>query len=308
MQNSDKCAIIQVMKENTVNIVKDDITKLDCDCIVNAANNSLLGGGGVDGAIHRAAGKELLAECKTLGGCATGDAKITRGYALKARHVIHTVGPIYRGTATDAQMLVGCYMNSLELAAAHDIHTIAFPAISAGVYGYPINAAAEIAVTSVFTWLALHASYGMTVTLCCYDDTAYNAYIKAYTAETSRRRGGELASAVMEMRLTEKLFALMMNGEKTVEIRLNDEKRRRLKVGDNIIFVRSDDNAARILAQVTALKRFAGFAELFSSELFSQTGCAGMTVEQAVESMYGYYTREQEQKYGALAVTVKRLQ
>lgn len=129
-----------------------DITKQDVDAIVNAANTSLLGGGGVDGAIHRAAGPELLAACRALGGCQTGDAKITQGYRLKARHVIHAVGPVY-GSSDAAERLASAYRRSLEVAAEHNLSTLAFPAISTGVYGYPKRAAAHIAVQSVYQTL-----------------------------------------------------------------------------------------------------------------------------------------------------------
>ena len=162
--------------KNQIQVVQGDITKLDCDGIVNAANRSLLGGGGVDGAIHRAAGPELLAECRTLHGCRTGEAKITKGYQLKAKYIIHTVGPIYSGTAEDAAQLADCYRNSLNLAKEHDIHSIAFPAISTGVYGYPLEDATEIAVKTVAQWLKAHADYAMQVIFCCFDARTERVY------------------------------------------------------------------------------------------------------------------------------------
>ena len=138
-----------------IDIVRGDITKLDVDAIMNAANTTLLGGGGVDGAIHRAAGPELLAECRTLGGCRLGEAKITRGYRLPARFVIHTVGPIWRGGKHgESEKLANCYRNSLQLAVENGIKTIGFPAISCGAYGYPIQEAAQIALGTTREFLA----------------------------------------------------------------------------------------------------------------------------------------------------------
>jgi O-acetyl-ADP-ribose deacetylase (regulator of RNase III) len=144
-----------------------DITTLTVDAIVNAANQSLLGGGGVDGAIHRAAGPELLAECRGLGGCPTGEARITKAYRLPARYVIHAVGPRYRdGRHGEPEQLAGCYRHSLELAVAHQVRTIAFPAISCGIYGYPIPDAARIAVSTVRAFLAEERSIERVVFAC----------------------------------------------------------------------------------------------------------------------------------------------
>jgi O-acetyl-ADP-ribose deacetylase (regulator of RNase III) len=141
-----------------IEIRQGDITQLDVDAIVNAANTKLLGGGGVDGAIHRAAGPGLLAECRTIGGCPTGEARITKGYDLPARHVIHTVGPVYSGKPQDSRLLAGCYLNSLNLAIENNLKRIAFPAISCGVYGYPIQEACKIAVDTSIEFLDNHPS------------------------------------------------------------------------------------------------------------------------------------------------------
>jgi O-acetyl-ADP-ribose deacetylase (regulator of RNase III) len=153
-------------------VVQADITTLQVDAIVNAANSSLLGGGGVDGAIHRRAGKELLAECRTLGRCETGDAKLTKGYKLPAKYVIHAVGPVYRGgSGLVKTQLASCYRRSLEIAERHDVQTIAFPGISTGIYGYPQREAASIAVATVVAWLAEHA-LPRKVVMCTYDEDA----------------------------------------------------------------------------------------------------------------------------------------
>jgi O-acetyl-ADP-ribose deacetylase len=173
-------AEITAIPQERMGIIQGDITKLTVDAIVNAANSSLLGGGGVDGAIHRAAGKELLAACKQLNGCKTGKAKITPGYRLTADYVIHTVGPVWDGGNNgEPELLASCYRESLALATQYEIKTIAFPAISCGVYGYPIDLAARVALETVRAYLAQDLSIEG-VSFVCFSDADYDAYVEAF--------------------------------------------------------------------------------------------------------------------------------
>jgi len=166
-----------------IELTRENIVTLEVDAIVNAANQTLLGGGGVDGAIHRAAGPELLAECRTLGGCETGQAKITRGYRLPAKFVIHAVGPIWHGgDSGEAELLASCYRNSLTLAERHGVKTMAFPAISCGAYGFPIEAAAQIAVAEMKRFLAENEALEK-VLVSCFTDDVEAAYLAALRAD-----------------------------------------------------------------------------------------------------------------------------
>jgi O-acetyl-ADP-ribose deacetylase (regulator of RNase III) len=170
-----------------IEVIQDDITTLPVDAIVNAANSRLAGGGGVDGAIHRAAGRELLAECLRLGGCPTGDARITAGYALPARHVIHAVGPVWHGGGSgEAELLASCYRRSMQLAGEHNLRSVAFSALSCGVYGYPVDQAAHIAVTEVLTVLEQHPSIEL-VQFCCFGDAVTRAYRDALAKQQRSR-------------------------------------------------------------------------------------------------------------------------
>lgn len=173
------------VNQAVVELVQGNIVQQGVDAIVNAANSSLLGGGGVDGAIHAAAGPELKEECRTLGGCPTGEARITKGYRLPARHVIHTVGPVYRGRPNESESLARAYRSSLELAEQHRLTSIAFPAISTGVYAYPLDQAASIALQTVKAYLE-HGSGITLVRFVLWDGTAYVAFEKAAAALLER--------------------------------------------------------------------------------------------------------------------------
>ena len=164
-----------------ITILRGDITKRTIDAIVNAANRSLLGGGGVDGAIHRAAGPELVQECRTLGGCGTGEAKITRGYRLPAKHVIHTVGPVYGNErGREAELLANCYRESLALAAQHGCRSIAFPSISTGAFGYPVEEASRVALKTIQKFVQDHPDAVEAVEIVTFSEHDYSAYQKAY--------------------------------------------------------------------------------------------------------------------------------
>lgn len=173
-----------------------DITTLECDAIVNAANERLVGGSGVDGAIHRAAGKRLNKACSELGGCETGKAKITKGYDLKARYIIHTVGPVYKEKGDEASYLADCYLNSLNLARAHNIHSIAFPAISTGAYRFPAEEAANIALDITAQWLELNSDYGLQVIFCCYDQDMLDIYQNVLSNMTKQMSPPDLQGPV----------------------------------------------------------------------------------------------------------------
>lgn len=176
------------MLDPRIEIIKGDITQMHTDAIVNAANPTLLGGGGVDGAIHRAAGPELREECKKLGGCKTGEAKITKGYRLPARWVIHTVGPVWQGgSQNEDQLLAQCYRNSVLLAKEHGIKTIAFPSISTGAYRFPIERAARIALTTLSETLQSLPEI-QKVYCVCYDDHTYRIYQEVYQELTQTQR------------------------------------------------------------------------------------------------------------------------
>ena len=166
--------------KNLISIIKSDITSLEVEAIVNAANNSLLGGGGVDGAIHQKAGPQLLSECLLLNGCNTGEAKITKAYKLPSKYVIHTVGPVWEGgDYEEVELLTNCYVNSLDLAVTHQVESIAFPCISTGIYGFPNDLAAKIAYNIVQDYLVTHVLQ-IKVTFCCFLEKDYELYKQCY--------------------------------------------------------------------------------------------------------------------------------
>lgn len=172
------------MPQSRIQVLQNGVLNTHVAAIVNAANTSLLGGGGVDGAIHRAAGKALLEECRKLGGCETGDAKITGAYEIRnADRIIHTVGPVYSGKAEDAMQLASCYYKSLDLALENDCRSIAFPGISTGVYGYPLDEAAAVSLEAIAAWLGSHPDEVINIYLCCFKKEEYEAYMRALSAE-----------------------------------------------------------------------------------------------------------------------------
>ena len=169
------------MSTEKIGILQGDITRLGVDAIVNAANSSLLGGGGVDGSIHRAAGPQLLTECRSLKGCNTGEAKITKGYNLSAQWIIHTVGPIWKnGKSGEVESLRSCYVECLKLAVLHNIKTIAFPAISCGVYGFPVDQAARIAIGTTIAFLETDGTTIDGVSFVCFSDQDYDSYVEVF--------------------------------------------------------------------------------------------------------------------------------
>lgn len=169
--------VMSRLPESHIELVRGSVVDMHADAIVNAANKTLLGGGGVDGAIHRAAGPELLRECRTLNGCQTGEAKITKAYNITyADHIIHTVGPVYRGRERDAELLGACYYNSLDLAFNNGCKSIAFPGISTGVYGYPLDEAAQVSSQAALRWIKDHRDAVINIYFCCYKDAELNAY------------------------------------------------------------------------------------------------------------------------------------
>ncbi len=188
MLSKQMCDVImQYRPKSHIEFVKGSVVDMQVDAIVNAANKSLLGGGGVDGAIHRAAGSELLAECKKLNGCNTGEAKITKSYNItNANLIIHTVGPIYCGSQNDAKELSDCYYNSLELAFQNGCKSIAFPGISTGAYGYPIDEAAKISFLTAVQWLDAHKDYVMDIYFCCFKDSEMDAYKRLLTSPETK--------------------------------------------------------------------------------------------------------------------------
>jgi len=174
--------------KDRITFIRGDITQIKADAIVNAANTTLLGGGGVDGAIHRAAGPLLLAECATLGGCKTGEAKITKGYNLPSSHVIHTVGPVWHGgTRREPELLASCYTNSLHLAKLRSLKTVAFPSISTGVYRFPVDQAARIAIRAVLSFLEAHAEAPEKIFFVLFSDRDHEVYTTAFREITGER-------------------------------------------------------------------------------------------------------------------------